>query len=29
MNVGGLIPQEKVKNSLRLFCEQVVPKLRS
>ena len=29
MNVGGLIPQEKVKNSLKLFCEEVVPKLRS
>ena len=29
MNVGGLIPQEKVRNSLRLFCEQVVPKLRA
>lgn len=29
MNVGGLIPQEKVRNSLRLFCQQVVPKLRA
>ena len=28
MNVGGLIPQDKVRNSLRLFCEGVVPRLR-
>ena len=28
INVGGLIPQDKVRNSLRLFCEEVVPRLR-
>ena len=28
MNVGGLVPREKVLNSLRLFSEEVVPALR-
>ena len=28
MNVGGLIPQERVLNSLRLFGERVAPELR-
>ena len=27
-NVGGLIPPERVKNSIRLFTEEVVPQLR-
>ena len=26
MNVGGMVPKERVLNSLRLFCEQVIPK---
>lgn len=28
MNVGGMVPKERVLNSIRLFCEQVVPKFR-
>ena len=28
MNVGGLIPRERVLNSLRLFCQRVIPKFR-
>ena len=28
MNVGGLIPREHVLDSLRLFCQQVIPRLR-
>ena len=28
VNVGGLIPRDKVRHSLKLFCEQVVPQLR-
>ena len=27
-NVGGVIPPERVKNSIRLFTEEVVPQLR-
>ena len=27
-NVGGIIPPERVKNSVRLFAEEVVPQLR-
>jgi len=25
-NAGGMIPQEKISSSLRLFCEKVLPK---
>ncbi|MCE2403828.1 MAG: LLM class flavin-dependent oxidoreductase [Dehalococcoidia bacterium] len=28
MNVGGQIPRERVLNSLRLFCQRVIPRLR-
>ena len=27
-NVGGLIPREKVVESINLFCQEVVPALR-
>ena len=28
MNVGGIVPRERILNSLRLFAERVVPQLR-
>ena len=28
MNVGGQVPRERVLNSLRLFCQRVIPRLR-
>ncbi len=27
-NSGGMIPYEKVKRSMRLLCEEVIPRLR-